>query len=446
VTQDARQAWNPARRLHRRVACAAIACAAMLMPSCGFGPPSTIAESTRHRPPEPMAPERVAAHEPPLVTDSELAAQARRDMEIFLQMQAEADPARGEANRPAAAAGMPGTPRPPGPAIRWNERAAGAAIELRGERPAGAAVGAGPSPARAAAQKNQPREPEAHTPPAAASPPDPEAAPPVLAILPPVEPAANPHPSPRSLDDLLADLRAELYARAGHADMPLRELFLIAAMRLLGSSAATGPGESRPALDPELVEGLSARERELLGMVAHFFDALGRGLDGTRDAEEVLMQQVAALRTALAAEPPLAVPEVRLCTRVGGFGDFTPFEKNVFLAHTEQQAVVYVEVEHFSSAQSEAGQWTTALSQSLTIYAERDGIPVWMEEWQDVRDVTQHRRHDFFIVQVITLPEALSVGRYHLKVRVRDEATGAEAENAIPFEMVADARLAATPK
>jgi hypothetical protein len=34
------------------------------------------------------------------------------------------------------------------------------------------------------------------------------------------------------------------------------------------------------------------------------------------------------------------------------------------------------------------------------------------------------------------------VGRYHLKVRIRDEKSGAEAEGSIPFEMVADPRMA----
>jgi hypothetical protein len=33
------------------------------------------------------------------------------------------------------------------------------------------------------------------------------------------------------------------------------------------------------------------------------------------------------------------------------------------------------------------------------------------------------------------------VGKYHLKVRMRDEKSGAEAETAITFEMVADPKM-----
>jgi len=38
----------------------------------------------------------------------------------------------------------------------------------------------------------------------------------------------------------------------------------------------------------------------------------------------------------------------------------------------------------------------------------------------------------------------LSVGRYHLKIQVRDETSGAESEESIGFEMVADPKLAAS--
>ena len=58
--------------------------------------------------------------------------------------------------------------------------------------------------------------------------------------------------------------------------------------------------------------------------------------------------------------------------------------------------------------------------------------------------MTSKTRRDFFTTQLIALPPALSVGKYHLKIRVRDEHSGAEAEDSVPFQMVADAKLAAT--
>jgi hypothetical protein len=40
-------------------------------------------------------------------------------------------------------------------------------------------------------------------------------------------------------------------------------------------------------------------------------------------------------------------------------------------------------------------------------------------------------------VQQMMLPPGLSAGKYHLKLRVRDEKSGAEVERNIPFTMTA---------
>ncbi len=99
-------------------------------------------------------------------------------------------------------------------------------------------------------------------------------------------------------------------------------------------------------------------------------------------------------------------------------------------------------MEDFTSELNEKSQWVTELSQQLVIYSDRDGIPVWREDWQAGVDASKNRRDDFFIVQLITLPQRLSVGRYQLKLHIRDEKSGAEAETALEFEMVADPRMA----
>jgi len=62
-----------------------------------------------------------------------------------------------------------------------------------------------------------------------------------------------------------------------------------------------------------------------------------------------------------------------------------------------------------------------------------------------VRDRSRTRRRDFYIVQRIDLPANLSVGKYNLKVAVRDRHApgGAEAEAVVPIQIVADASLLA---
>jgi len=235
--------------------------------------------------------------------------------------------------------------------------------------------------------------------------------------------------------ELVVELSKELYRDAAHADMPLRELFLIAATTLVSPDRE---------LNADAIPGLTPRERDLLREFQQFFVQLGSKLDGTHDVDDIIIASIESLRANLRNDPQLQLGTVALCTRVGGFGDFDPFNKYAFLAHTNQQAVVYIELAGFTSELNQRSEWVTEISQQLTIYSDRDGIPVWREDWQAAVDVSKNKRHDFFVVQVITFPQSLSVGRYQLKLRLRDEKSGAEAEGTIPFEMVADPKLAAS--
>ena len=238
------------------------------------------------------------------------------------------------------------------------------------------------------------------------------------------------------LGRLIVELSAELYRRGAYSDMPLRELLLIAATTMVTPDRA---------LIPEALPGLTPREREIVGLMQDFFRQLGEDLADSGNPE-VLVDAIDELSKALRKQPQLVLPQAALCSRVSGFGDYDEFPVNDdgryrFLAQDDQQAVVYVEVEDFSSERNKKGEWVTELSQQLVIFSDRDGIPVWREDWQLGTDTSKNRRADFFIVQVITLPPRLSVGLYQFKIHVRDKQSGAEAEVTVEFEMVADSRM-----
>ncbi len=108
-----------------------------------------------------------------------------------------------------------------------------------------------------------------------------------------------------------------------------------------------------------------------------------------------------------------------------------------FVAHGRQPVIIYAEMVGFESTLNDRELWETITSQHLTIYSDRDGIPVWKEDWQTAADRSQIQRRDYFTVQQMMLPPGLSVGNYHLKLRVRDEKSGAEVERNIPFTMTA---------
>ncbi len=253
---------------------------------------------------------------------------------------------------------------------------------------------------------------------------------------PPVETVPVTTTATDRLDRLVVELSAELYREAAHSDMPLRQLLLMAAIAI--------QSPDRP-FAPEALPGLTDRERDLLGRMHAFYVELGRELARSGDPEAVV-RAVETLHRSLAVEPRLALPRVALCPRVVGFGDYDEFSRNAsghytFLAQSGQQAVIYVEIEDFASELNDKGEWVTQLSQQLVIYSDSDGIPVWREDWQAGVDASRNKRADFFITQVITVPRRLSVGRYQLKIRIRDEQSGAESETAVEFEVVADPRM-----
>ena len=247
--------------------------------------------------------------------------------------------------------------------------------------------------------------------------------------------AIEPLPDDR-LRQLLVELSREAYHHATYSDVPLRQLLVIVAQAIISPDRQ---------LQIDAIPGLTDREREVLSAVQVFYTGVGEKLLETGDAE-VLVTALAELEKELAKEPQLRLSHAALSSRVSGFGAYDEFKKNeagryVFLAHSRQQAVVYVEIEEFQSELNANSEWVTELSQQLVIFSDRDGIPVWRQPWRPVVDVTKNRRHDFFVVQVVTLPDKLSVGRYQFKISVRDERSGAEAEATLELDMVADPSL-----
>lgn len=241
-------------------------------------------------------------------------------------------------------------------------------------------------------------------------------------------------PQPERVEQLIVDLSRELYASGAYSDAPLRELAVIASMTIIKPDRK---------LDPQAIPDLTEHEKQLLGQLQNFFTELGTTLEKNQELDTAVASAAGSLRDSLVKPPQLSLPKAVLCTRVGGFGDYSPFERNSFLAASQQKVIVYLEIDEFVSETNATGEYVTQLAQQLTIYSDRDGIPVWKEDWQTAVDVSRNKRQDFFTVQMITFPQALSVGKYNLKVRVRDEKSSAETEMTIPFEMVADPRMAA---
>jgi hypothetical protein len=99
-------------------------------------------------------------------------------------------------------------------------------------------------------------------------------------------------------------------------------------------------------------------------------------------------------------------------------------------------------LDNFHTSRDGNGQHTVRLSQEVILYNDADGLPVWRQRPEQILDRSANKREDFFVVQIIHLSNRLSVGKYHLKVRITDEVGQQVDEQSIPIQIVADPQLA----
>ncbi len=163
------------------------------------------------------------------------------------------------------------------------------------------------------------------------------------------------------------------------------------------------------------------------------------------------------------ATQPLRVRETRLCTRVRGFGQYTPLGTDGagsaarVVAGRTQRAIVYVEVDRFaqrevgegdkalSSAREQGDRWAVELTQEINLYSDAGNLLVLRHPPERVLETSRVKRRDFYLVREITLPPTLGAGRYNLKITLRDKTSGAVAESVLPIEVVADPSLTRRP-
>ena len=201
--------------------------------------------------------------------------------------------------------------------------------------------------------------------------------------------------------------------------------------------------EQVPQLDA--LTTLPLEDRELIAAV---MDGLTNFRNALRTDNNMLLSRkikpLLELTERLRSQAELNIPALALCTRVDGFGSYVDINPTRFIAGKEHQAIIYCEVENFASIPStekklfeqDKKTWDTRLSQEAVLYTE-SGMPVWVDKAGVVVDHARNHRRDFFIVKKITLPAALTIGRYLLKVTVEDQQAKRVAEQTMQIEIVA---------
>jgi hypothetical protein len=241
--------------------------------------------------------------------------------------------------------------------------------------------------------------------------------------------------------DATSQLALALSSAAPTANAPVATLAALASLELVS------PGVMP---DPASFEWLTPREVELLAAWRDTCRAAAERFASDPNDILSLYAAVTGLSDRLEAGQPLQIRDARLCTRVEGYGKYTPIDGAALLAGRTHPLIVYAELERFAApaatGQGGARGYRVELTQDIALYHDADGLLAWREGEQVIADFSRTKWRDFYLVHVIELPQTLTVGKYRLKITTRDRLNdNATAETVIPLDIVADPKLASAP-
>ena len=124
--------------------------------------------------------------------------------------------------------------------------------------------------------------------------------------------------------------------------------------------------------------------------------------------------------TVVHKEPKLTLNNAAFCTKISGFGQFTPFAANTFSG--SQKTLLYCEVENQTSNQftsvDGSQQFETTLLGSIVIYDANDQV-VQTKKFPAIKDIARQQRRDFYVYFPVQFNE-LANGDYRLELNVED--------------------------
>lgn len=248
------------------------------------------------------------------------------------------------------------------------------------------------------------------------------------------------NPGGRSHEELARELSRTLREMVRDADNP-GEAFRAASA--LAGLEAIHPGS----IDRLEADGvLSPEELEIVKAAAELTRAMGA--EGRMTDPGKAADKMRELGDRLSSSRGVRIATAALCTRVLGYGRYEEFPTHTFLAGRRQPVIIYVEMDRFThkpiSGADGGERFEIKLSQRLELYHLSDGLNTWNRAAEVDRSVSRKRVQDYYLINQVVLPDTLSVGKYSLKVVMRDlnDERGGMDEITIPIEIVSDPSLA----
>ncbi len=196
--------------------------------------------------------------------------------------------------------------------------------------------------------------------------------------------------------------------------------------------------------EPDIDPDLGQREADNVRSVLRALEAAtgpgnsGKAADAHNRGDDVRT----AVRT-LEAKAPLELVDLRLCSKVERFGDFTPIDPPA--RRGGDQVVIYCEVDGVHHEPTTSGGFQTKLAGRMEIIPEAGGSPIILP-LGPAKETFPRRRRDFYIAYLEVLPRNLPPGQYTLRMTLKDVFSEQSAGRGIPLTIVGDKPLdAATP-
>ena len=138
-----------------------------------------------------------------------------------------------------------------------------------------------------------------------------------------------------------------------------------------------------------------------------------------------------AVRT-LEAKAPLELVDIRLCSKVERFGDFTLIDPQA--PRSGDRVVIYCEVDGVHNEPTSGG-FQTKLAGRMEIIPEAGGSPIILP-LETAGETFPRRRRDYYIAYLKELPRSLAPGQYTLRLTLKDVFSDQSASRAMPLTIV----------
>ena len=181
---------------------------------------------------------------------------------------------------------------------------------------------------------------------------------------------------------------------------------------------------AEPDLDPDL------GQREADGV-----RAVLRALDDAPGESPRRGQDVRSAVVVLAEKAPLEIVDLRLCSKVDGFGDFEPFEPPVRKAG--QPVILYCEVDGLRFEPTSAG-FRSRIAAQFEILPEGGGPPILTRSLSTAEETCRRRRRDYYVAYKLVLPRPLAPGDYRIRLTAKDLTSDHSATREAAFAIARD--------